>query len=104
MAIGPPTHPTPRSAAVGIDNATRTFTSARHPKSFVSLAGADHLLGPVSSPPAAAGSSASMRCGPINNRQLAPVSMELIHWIVRLAKFFSIFQNLFLDSSENRYY
>jgi uncharacterized OsmC-like protein len=29
---------------VGIDNATRIFTTARHPKSFVSLAGADHLL------------------------------------------------------------
>src|ERR1700730_17996209 len=29
---------------VGIDNATRIFVAARHPKSFVSLAGADHLL------------------------------------------------------------
>jgi putative redox protein len=34
----------PTDAQVGIDNATRIFTSARHPKSFVSLAGADHLL------------------------------------------------------------
>lgn len=29
---------------VGIDNASRIFASARHPKSFVSLDGADHLL------------------------------------------------------------
>ena len=29
---------------VGIDNATRIFVAAKHPKSFVSLAGADHLL------------------------------------------------------------
>jgi uncharacterized OsmC-like protein/fermentation-respiration switch protein FrsA (DUF1100 family) len=34
----------PTDAQVGIDNATRIFTTARHPKSFVSLAGADHLL------------------------------------------------------------
>ena len=29
---------------VGIENASAIFTAARHPKSFVSLAGADHLL------------------------------------------------------------
>ena len=29
---------------VGIDNASRLFLEARHPKSFVSLEGADHLL------------------------------------------------------------
>lgn len=34
----------PRDEIVGIDNATRIFTAARHPKSFVSLDGADHLL------------------------------------------------------------
>jgi putative redox protein len=34
----------PTDEIVGIDNATRIFTSAWHPKSFVSLAGADHLL------------------------------------------------------------
>lgn len=34
----------PRDAAVGIDNAARIFTAARHPKSFVSLDDADHLL------------------------------------------------------------
>jgi putative redox protein len=35
----------PTDNTVGIDNATRIFVAARHPKSFVSLAGADHLLG-----------------------------------------------------------
>jgi putative redox protein len=34
----------PTDDTVGIDNATRIFTTARHPKSFVSLSGADHLL------------------------------------------------------------
>src|ERR1700687_6082620 len=34
----------PTDDTVGIDNATRIFVTARHPKSFVSLADADHLL------------------------------------------------------------
>jgi putative redox protein len=34
----------PRDQTVGIDNATRIFLAARHPKSFVSLDDADHLL------------------------------------------------------------
>jgi uncharacterized OsmC-like protein/alpha-beta hydrolase superfamily lysophospholipase len=34
----------PTDELVGIDNASRVFAAARHPKSFVSLAGADHLL------------------------------------------------------------
>ena len=34
----------PRDATVAIDNATRLFQAARHPKSFVSLDPADHLL------------------------------------------------------------
>jgi uncharacterized OsmC-like protein/alpha/beta superfamily hydrolase len=34
----------PTDDVVGIDNATRIFIAAKHPKSFVSLAGADHLL------------------------------------------------------------
>ena len=34
----------PTDDTVGIDNATRIFLAAKHPKSFVSLAGADHLL------------------------------------------------------------
>src|SRR5690348_2158663 len=35
----------PTDDTVGIDNATRIFVTAKHPKSFVSLSGADHLLG-----------------------------------------------------------
>ena len=34
----------PFDAIVGIENAAAIFRAARHPKSFVSLAGADHLL------------------------------------------------------------
>lgn len=34
----------PRDATVSIDNASRIFLAARHPKSFVSLDDADHLL------------------------------------------------------------
>ena len=34
----------PGDATVGIDNASQIFLKARHPKSFVSLDGADHLL------------------------------------------------------------
>jgi putative redox protein len=34
----------PRDTTVDIANATRIFTAAKHPKSFVSLEHADHLL------------------------------------------------------------
>ena len=34
----------PGDEIVGIDNASRIFLAAKHPKSFISLAGADHLL------------------------------------------------------------
>jgi uncharacterized OsmC-like protein/pimeloyl-ACP methyl ester carboxylesterase len=34
----------PTDDTVGIDNATRIFVAAKHPKSFVSLSDADHLL------------------------------------------------------------
>jgi putative redox protein len=34
----------PLDQTVGIDNATKIWTAARHPKSFISLDGADHLL------------------------------------------------------------
>jgi uncharacterized OsmC-like protein/alpha/beta superfamily hydrolase len=34
----------PGDATVGIDNASQIFMKARHPKSFISLDGADHLL------------------------------------------------------------
>jgi uncharacterized protein len=34
----------PKDDTVGIDNASRIFLAAKHPKSFISLEGADHLL------------------------------------------------------------
>jgi putative redox protein len=34
----------PTDATVGIENASQIFSAARHPRSFVSLEGADHLL------------------------------------------------------------
>jgi len=34
----------PRDTVVGIDNATQIFSAARHPKSFISLDPADHML------------------------------------------------------------
>jgi uncharacterized OsmC-like protein len=34
----------PNDDTVGIDNASHIFLAARHPKSFISLAGADHLI------------------------------------------------------------
>ncbi|MEK7264784.1 MAG: OsmC family protein, partial [Pseudomonadota bacterium] len=34
----------PRDQTVGVENASRLFMAAKHPKSFVSLDGADHLL------------------------------------------------------------
>jgi uncharacterized OsmC-like protein/alpha-beta hydrolase superfamily lysophospholipase len=34
----------PTDDTVGIDNASHIFTTAKHPKSFISLTGADHLL------------------------------------------------------------
>ncbi|MEX5729311.1 putative OsmC-like protein/alpha-beta hydrolase superfamily lysophospholipase [Rhodovulum iodosum] len=34
----------PRDAVVGIENATQIFTHAKHPKSFVTLDSADHLI------------------------------------------------------------
>ncbi|CAN0588646.1 unnamed protein product, partial [Ectocarpus sp. 12 AP-2014] len=34
----------PRDTTVGVENATRIFTAAKHPKSFVTLDNADHLV------------------------------------------------------------
>src|SRR6185436_935828 len=34
----------PTDDTVGIDNATNIFIAAKHPRSFVSLSGSDHLL------------------------------------------------------------
>jgi putative redox protein len=45
----------PRDATVGIDNATRIFMAAKHPKSFVTLDDADHLVSRASDAEYAAG-------------------------------------------------
>lgn len=37
----------PDDQIVSVDNAARLYTAAHHPKSFISLAGADHLLNGV---------------------------------------------------------
>jgi len=37
----------PTDDIVGVENATRLFVAAKHPKSFISLSGADHLLSDV---------------------------------------------------------
>ena len=34
----------PQDATVGVENAAKIYTAAKHPKSFISLDGADHLL------------------------------------------------------------
>ena len=57
----------PVDATVGIDNASKIFAAAKHPKSFVSLADADHLLsrrgdaGYLDAAPTAAGAGAEPR-------------------------------------------
>jgi putative redox protein len=38
----------PTDDTVGIDNASHIFTTAKHPKSFISLTGADHLISKAS--------------------------------------------------------
>jgi uncharacterized OsmC-like protein len=38
----------PTDDTVGIDNASQIFMTAKHPKSFISLAGADHLISKAS--------------------------------------------------------
>jgi putative redox protein len=45
----------PRDAVVGTENATQIFTAARHPKSFVTLDDADHLISRASDADYAAG-------------------------------------------------
>ncbi len=49
----------PTDATVGIDNASDIFSAAKHPKSFISLDGADHLL----TDPADAAFAATMIAG-----------------------------------------
>jgi uncharacterized OsmC-like protein/fermentation-respiration switch protein FrsA (DUF1100 family) len=61
----------PTDDTVGIDNATRIFVTAKHPKSFVSLAGADHLLTNKNDPAYVADVIAAWA-----TRYLAPIAPE----------------------------
>ncbi|MFW5641623.1 MAG: alpha/beta fold hydrolase [Roseicyclus sp.] len=62
----------PRDAVVGIDNATAIFTAARHPKSFVTLDDADHLVTRPEDADYAAGVIASWAARYLDLRPPAP--------------------------------
>lgn len=62
----------PRDAVVGIDNAAQIFTAARHPKSFVSLDAADHLLSDPADAEYAAGVIAAWAARYLDLRAPAP--------------------------------
>ena len=62
----------PRDEIVGIDNATRIFTAARHPKSFVTLDDADHLISRASDADYAAEVMASWASRYLDLRPPAP--------------------------------
>lgn len=62
----------PRDEIVGIDNATRIFVAAKHPKSFVTLDGSDHLLSRSEDAEYAAGVIAAWAGRYLNLRRPAP--------------------------------
>ena len=62
----------PRDEIVGIDNATRIFTAAQHPKSFVTLDDADHLISRASDADYAAEVMASWASRYLDLRPPAP--------------------------------
>ena len=62
----------PLDKIVGIDNATRIFTAARHPKSFVTLDDADHLISRASDADYAAEVMASWASRYLDLRPPAP--------------------------------
>jgi len=71
----------PRDEVVGIDNASRIFIAARHPKSFISLDDADHLLSRPQDASYAAGVIAAWAARYIPQ---APADMaEAAHVVVR---------------------
>ncbi|MGD8858492.1 MAG: bifunctional alpha/beta hydrolase/OsmC family protein [Myxococcales bacterium] len=67
----------PQDNIVGIDNASRIFEAARHPKSFVSLDGADHLL----SNPADAEYAATTIAAWAERYLPAPPEPKESHWV-----------------------
>ena len=62
----------PRDGVVGIENATGIFLAARHPKSFVTLADADHLLSDPADADYAAGVIAAWAARYLDLRPPAP--------------------------------
>ncbi|MBB96912.1 MAG: osmotically inducible protein C [Rhodobacteraceae bacterium] len=62
----------PRDEVVGIDNASHLFAAARHPKSFVSLDGADHLISDPADAEYAAGVIAAWSARYLDLRPPAP--------------------------------
>ena len=62
----------PRDAEVGIDNASRIFAAAKHPKSFVTLDGADHLVTDPDNAEYAAGVIAAWATRYLDLRRPAP--------------------------------
>lgn len=62
----------PRDATVGIDNAGRIFAAAKHPKSFVTLDGADHLVSDPDDAEYAAGVIAAWAVRYLDLRRPAP--------------------------------
>ena len=64
----------PRDSVVGIENATNIFTAAHHPKSFVSLDDADHLISRPQDAEYAADIIASWASRYLDRRPPAPLS------------------------------
>jgi uncharacterized OsmC-like protein/pimeloyl-ACP methyl ester carboxylesterase len=62
----------PQDAVVGIENATAIFTAAKHPKSFVTLADADHLITSPADAEYTAGVIAAWAARYLDLRQPAP--------------------------------
>lgn len=62
----------PRDATVGIENATEIFVAARHPKSFVTLDDADHLLSRAEDADYAAGVIAAWAMRYLDRAEPAP--------------------------------
>ena len=62
----------PRDAIVGIDNATQIFRAAKHPKSFVTLDDADHLITDPADAEYAAGVIAAWAVRYLDLKQPAP--------------------------------
>ena len=75
----------PRDQTVGIENATEIFTAAKHPKSFVTLDGADHLVTNAADADYAAGVIAAWSARYLDLAEPPPKS-ETPEGVVRVAE------------------